>query len=305
MKVQSSFSHLLAFGAIYLSSLLFLGLTGNFPVENVLAVLVIFGIFFPLAAWLLTRHMTPTFDAKSFDNREWTVLGGLLLFLAAVLAVGFKNEWLPADSRLSQILTLAKKISVFFLIPYLVYCWRFKFSLRDFGFLSFSETFHRKNLVVFIGLATLVILFTFFMSRQASPIREGQFSLTTIMWGLPLVFVWLIFEVGLTEEFFFRALLQDRLSEALQNKTAGILWSGLVFALAHVPGVWLRGAGAMEGLPADASLLTCIAYCIPVMGLAGIFLGVVWARTRNFWMVAGIHAAIDLLSNFKDTIFPG
>ncbi len=303
--MRSALPHLLAFAAIYLACLFYLNFAGEFPAENVLGVLVIFGGFFPAAAWLLTRRAAPLYGAPAFDPKEWAVLGGLLLFVSAVLAAGFKNDWLPADSRLSQVLTLAKKIATFFGVPYLIYRWRFGFSLRDFGFLSFRETFQKKNLPAFFGLAALVLLFTLFMSRQAEPVRSGVFPPSTLAWGLPLVYGWLILEVGLTEEFFFRALLQDRLSAALNNQTAGILWSGLVFALAHVPGVWLRGAGAGEGLPADASLLTCTAYCIPVMGLAGVFLGVVWARTRNFWLVAGIHAAIDLLSNFQDTLFPG
>jgi membrane protease YdiL (CAAX protease family) len=299
------FPHILFFAGAYLASIAFLAISGNFPVENIIGVLLLFGVGFTAIAWLLTRKTEPLLPTKPFDNREWIWLTLLMLAVSGVLAVGFSNPGLPESSRLSQLLVLVKKPGLFFVLPYLVYRWRFSYTLRDFGFLKWREIFRKQDVITFIVLGALVLVFTWFASRQAAPFRNGEFPATTLLLGLPTVFLWLLLEVGLTEEFFFRALLQDRLTVALGSKTGGILWSGLLFALAHVPGVWLRGSGSLEGLPPDAGLLTCIAYCIPVMGLAGIFLGIVWARTRNFWLVAGIHALVDLLSNFKEVMVPG
>jgi membrane protease YdiL (CAAX protease family) len=38
------------------------------------------------------------------------------------------------------------------------------------------------------------------------------------------------------------------------------------------------------------------------MSLAGIFLGIVWSRTKNIYLVMGIHAMVDLLPNIGDFI---
>ncbi|MGZ8550098.1 MAG: CPBP family glutamic-type intramembrane protease [Chitinophagaceae bacterium] len=38
------------------------------------------------------------------------------------------------------------------------------------------------------------------------------------------------------------------------------------------------------------------------MSVAGIFLGIVWQRTKNLWLVMAIHAMLDLLPNAGEFI---
>ena len=45
-----------------------------------------------------------------------------------------------------------------------------------------------------------------------------------------------------------------------------------------------------------------MAYAIVVLSVAGIFFGIVWARTKNLFAVMFIHAATDLLPNFKQFV---
>jgi len=45
-----------------------------------------------------------------------------------------------------------------------------------------------------------------------------------------------------------------------------------------------------------------VAYAIVVLSVSGIFFGIVWARTRNLFAVMFIHAATDLLPNFKQFV---
>ena len=42
----------------------------------------------------------------------------------------------------------------------------------------------------------------------------------------------------------------------------------------------------------------------PMLGspVAGIFLGIVWQRTKNLWLVMAIHAILDLLPNLEGFI---
>ena len=50
------------------------------------------------------------------------------------------------------------------------------------------------------------------------------------------------------------------------------------------------------------SALDAIAYSIVTLAVSGVFLGIVWARTRNLFAVVSIHAATDLFPNLSDFV---
>jgi membrane protease YdiL (CAAX protease family) len=140
-------------------------------------------------------------------------------------------------------------------------------------------------------------VFQFYAGSAAAPFREGKIAEEAMWVGLPLAFVWLAFEVGMTEEFFFRAIVQERLSAFLRSDVAGLMLMALVFGLVHAPGIVLRGAGVVEGLGAHPDIWEAAAYTIAVHSVAAFLFGIVWLRTRNLVAVVLIHAATDLLSN--------
>ena len=113
----------------------------------------------------------------------------------------------------------------------------------------------------------------------------------------PLAFAWLVLEVGLVEEFFLRALLQTRLARLCGSELGGILAASTLFGLIHAPGFYLRTSTTMEALGPSPSLATALAYSLVVTSVAGIFLGVLWARTRNLAVPIIVHAAADLIPN--------
>jgi membrane protease YdiL (CAAX protease family) len=45
-----------------------------------------------------------------------------------------------------------------------------------------------------------------------------------------------------------------------------------------------------------------VCYSIVITSVAGVFLGVLWARTRNLILVMAVHAAGDWLPNLVPTI---
>ena len=108
--------------------------------------------------------------------------------------------------------------------------------------------------------------------------------------------------MGVVEEFFFRVLLQSRLSAALRSELGGIVLMSLIFGLVHAPGLYLRTSATQEGLAAHPSLLMAVGYSIVITSVAGFFLGVLWARTRNFLVLILVHAATDLLPNTLPTL---
>ena len=117
--------------------------------------------------------------------------------------------------------------------------------------------------------------------------------------GFPLCFAWLFIEAGLIEEFFFRAVLQSRIAVLLKSNIGGITISGLIFGLAHAPGLYLRGAES-EGVTEQLPFIFWAAYTISAMSLAGIFLGIVWMKTKNIYLVMAIHAMVDLVPNVAE-----
>ena len=112
-----------------------------------------------------------------------------------------------------------------------------------------------------------------------------------------LCFLWNSVEAGLVEEFFFRRVLQSRLSAWTGSEISAIFLGALVFGLAHLPGIWLRGAGVSEGLGATPSLLNTAAYVIVTQGAAGLMFGVLWARTRSLTLLVLLHGMFDTPSN--------
>jgi membrane protease YdiL (CAAX protease family) len=107
---------------------------------------------------------------------------------------------------------------------------------------------------------------------------------------------WLFIEAGLVEEFFFRAVLQSRLSALTRSPTGGLVLSALVFGLCHAPGLFLRGAES-EGVSETLPFLFWCAYTIAFMSVAGLFFGIVWQRTKNIFIIMFLHAIFDLLPN--------
>lgn len=90
--------------------------------------------------------------------------------------------------------------------------------------------------------------------------------------------------VGITEEFFSRGLLLNGIEKLLKgNKTQlkAVMLSALIFGLGHIFGI------------IGATPYYIISKVIWTIGL-GIYLGAIYVKTRNLWIVAFFHIIIDL-----------
>ncbi len=99
----------------------------------------------------------------------------------------------------------------------------------------------------------------------------------------------------MVEEFFFRVLLQSRLEATLRSPIGGLLVASLLFGLVHAPGFYLRTTATLESLEPHPSPLAAAAFSVVLTSAPGIFLGVLWMRTKNFAVNTIVHAAGDLL----------
>lgn len=295
------------FLCIYITSAGLLTVKFHQPLADAAVVLLSFGIAFPLLAWILTEKESSYRIEKAVLKNELLIILFVVLFILWYITFGTSqiNQLIPEGVRSvgwkNSIAVLVKKILVFVFIPFSIYK-LVGFSIKDFGFLPGTKAlFSKQNILVFSILSLAVILFQYFLSEGARPVREGGFDPDQLVTGLSLLFFWLLIEVGLIEEFFFRAVLQSRIAILLRSPVAGILISGLVFGLAHAPGLYLRGDGT-EGISEQLPFTFWAAYTITFMSVAGIFLGIVWHRTKNIWLVMSLHAMVDLLPNFPEFV---
>jgi membrane protease YdiL (CAAX protease family) len=279
----------------------------SFEPAGAVIVLVLFGILLPALAWIATRRAVPLLISVRPGSSELIVLAGYIIALSLYLIGGpqWIDQHLPhswIDSlRIKFFITLIKKLVVFVAIPFALFRFGFGYRLRDFGIqLEGLRALARNHLPVVLAVGGGLLAFQYFLSNGGAAFRQGYFTAYQLLLGLPICFVWLVFEVGLVEEFFFRALVQSRLAATFKSEVTGIVLMSLVFGLAHAPGFIFRHAGELEGLGSNPSALHAVAYSVVMLAVSGIVFGVIWARTKNLLALMLIHAAGDLLPNFAD-----
>jgi membrane protease YdiL (CAAX protease family) len=302
LTVSSSWRspYLLGYVAVYAVLLYLLYTREHFDLGDPLLVLGTIGIGFSFFAWLLTLRATPfPFEVKQ-PARETALLGVYLLGIAIFLASGMSfvgnhvtNE--PAKS----LVTLGVKLIVFVMLPFLLFHRLWGYGWRDF-FRPSAEW--RRHIAPAVGMAVILMLFQVIFGRGLQEVRQAGFPAWKLAVGVPLVFAFLMIEVGLVEEFFFRTLLQSRLSAWLKSEVGGVVTAALLFGLVHAPGLYFRPAATQEGVGAHPSLLTAVGYSVVITSVAGLFLGVLWSRTRNLLLVMVVHAAGDLAPNLAPMI---
>lgn len=301
--------YFIGYSILYIIILVMMIYIEHFPVSEAIAVLIIIGVFFTFMAHISSRTAIKISVSKPAQRKEILVLISLIIYITLALSFGidqiksFFSQLFIDNSRVKEIITITYKLLLFFIIPFLVYKYIYKFNLRDFGLsIKAKEFFTKKNGIILFTMALTILLFQFFLGNGAKPIREGLLTSKQLIIGLPLFYVWLIFEVGLVEEFFFRSVLQSRFAAVTKSEIGGIFLSGLFFGLAHAPGFYLRGSGILDNLGTNPSLFMSIGYSILVLSVAGFFLAIIWSRTRNLWLVMAVHAFVDLLPGISEFI---
>lgn len=290
---------LVGYLVVYAGMLFVMHRVGGFDVTEPLQVLAILGLGFSLAAWLMTVGVRPLDYSIPRPGRELAVVGVCLLLVVVFVTWGLASlhRYVPSDPA-NTVVILAAKLVVFVVIPAVVMRVLFGYGLRRLMPIS-AQT---RHLLAMLGMSVMLLAFQAVIGRGLRDIVSARAPAPVLWYGVPLVFVWLALEVGVVEEFFFRVLLQTRLAAALKSELGGIVLMALIFGLAHAPGLYLRTGLTQEGLPSHPSLLMAVSYSIVITSVAGFFVGVLWARTRNFAVVVFIHAMGDLLPNVLPTL---
>jgi membrane protease YdiL (CAAX protease family) len=279
--------------ALWASALVLLRTHEAFEASEALIALVILGFIFPALAWLVTRGVPALPYSVHQPRIESLFLVAYLAVIAWVLTSGFAAIARIGAEPLHSLVLVSVKLLLFVMVPAATISVLGRYRISE--LMPISLTWRNLRPALWISLAALLMQSV--LGRGLQDIRAAHPPAWLLVVATPLSFVWLMLEVGVVEEFFFRVLLQERLAETLRSTWGGIVAAALLFGLVHAPGFYLRPGGTFEALGEHPTLVFAIGYSIVLTSLAGLFLGVLWMRTRNFAVVVIAHAATDFLPN--------
>lgn len=285
------FAAIVIYLAIYAFFGAWLHASGSLSLVEPLTILVVVGGGFTVAAWLVTRGCEPLVHEVRDPARESALMLALWLVVAAFVTWGLPLlrgfGGLTAES-----LVLLGKLAFFVALPALSLSSLGRHTVT--GLLQWPPIL-RRHWVPLVGMSCLLIVFQWFAGRGGTELAQLAPPPALVVAVVPIAFLWLVLEVGLVEEFFFRALLQARLTRLFGSPTAAIVATALLFGLMHAPAYYLRPGLTGEALGDSPSLLHAVGTAVLITSTTGFFLGVLWHRTRNLWLLACIHAAADLV----------
>ena len=289
----------LAYVAVYGAALWHLSRQPDFEPAEALGVLVVVGVIFSLFALLVTRHTQPLPLAIRSPGAELGMLLAWMVPLAAFLVwgMGTLKNILP-DEPVQSLAIAAAKLLMAVVIPGLLCILVWGYGVRELA----PAGCHWNQLRPALWMSLAGLLMQGVLGGGVRDLGQAHVPVSIAAIAVPLAFVWLALEVGLVEEFLFRVLLQTRLARVLGSDLSGIIAAAALFGLVHAPGFYLRTAATREALGATPSLAGSLSYSIVVTSVAGIFLGVLWSRTRNLAVVVIVHAATDLIPNLEPFI---
>jgi uncharacterized protein len=289
-NTRSARPALLGYLALWSASTLYLAKCGadwTFPIIS----LVIFGVILSSIIWLLTRKMSAPDVVITRPKREsLALLGFLLLYAILFLGVAFgplKSIFPPG--KMQEIGVTSIKLVVHVVLPAALIL-ALGGELRS----QWTAGFKQKGFyLTLLGLSALLIGLLALVSpalKQISALQLAPWAAVCWFFG---AWAWVSIEAGLCEEFLFRALLQTRLTAWLQSPLTAILMTSVIFALCHVPGLYLRGTPDTDGY--STNLWQVAAFTIATLSPLSIALGVLWQRSRSLLLVVLVHGAIDAL----------
>jgi membrane protease YdiL (CAAX protease family) len=137
---------------------------------------------------------------------------------------------------------------------------------------------------LFVSLAVQLLL-----SRNADVFLE-LVSSGRALYLAPIAFLFLLFTTGVTEEIFFRGVLQTRLTAAFRSNVLGVIVTSILFGLYHVPYAYLN-----PNWPSYGDLAGALQAGLVNGMLGGVVLGFVYVMARGNLVAAIIvHALIDV-----------
>lgn len=287
---RSRWGWVAGYAGLWLASVGYLAASGGdwtFPLVS----MGVFGLGGSAAVWALTRRSNPPAVPVPRPGIE---LGTVLLYLLAyaLLFLGPGMAWLHTalpPGRGAELLMLAGKLAAHVALPALLLA-ALGAPLRP----LFDTGLGRPGfwpVLVLVGGALIALLAV--VNPSLRDIAATGAGWPTLLWAGPAGFVMVALVAGLNEEFLYRAVLQSRLAAVLGSGLAAVPVASVLFALAHWPGLYLRGGPGTDGWSPDP--VAVAAFTIATLSPLSLMLGTAWARTRSLLLVVLLHACVDFL----------
>ena len=251
----------------------------------------IFGGALSGLAWFLTRKC----DAPDVPvPRPGIELAALLAFLAiyAFVFLGWGLGALKAAvvaERPQEIAVLTVKLLVHVGIPVAILWW-LRAPLKPLFDSGLSRRGFWPTLIVMgavlIGLLAVV-------SPSLANIAKLNPTPMVLVWGVTGAFVWNALEARPLRGVPVPGRAPIALCRLVQIQRGGNRRDILLFALAHAPGLYLRGGPEVDGWSTDP--IQVVAFTIATLSPLSILFGLLWARTRSLLLVVLLHACVDVL----------
>lgn len=165
-----------------------------------------------------------------------------------------------------------------------------------FADLGFTGKNIRKALILsVISLGVITMFISSITFKQY--IIDNKTGITSAIVVYIIAFVMTFILADIPEEFFFRVILQTRIEKLFNNAIDGIIISSIIFAIYHIPYRLLQNNSLTYG-----SLTNTIFSIVTQQFLIGLFLSIVWRKTRNIYGIAIIHSCYNayfLMSTIK------
>jgi membrane protease YdiL (CAAX protease family) len=287
----------LVFLAIWSACVGFLAIAGGnflFPISS----LVLFGMILTGLIVFLTRRTAAPDVPVARPARETVML--LLYVLVYALLIfgplsGMLRNTLP-PGREQELVMLAYKLVVHVAIPICL----IRVAGGHIRGVFDAGLGRRGVLPVLVIVSAFMIVAVAMLNSIFEQLSATGLSMLAIAGWIAITWFWYTLEVGVTEEFLFRGLLQSRLTAWLQSGPMAIVVTSVVFALVHVPTFYLRGGEELARQA--ASLPQIIALAVAALAPISIMLGTLWYRTRSFVLVVLVHGAIDTMPGVEEMI---
>jgi len=164
--------------------------------------------------------------------------------------------------------------------------YNFKDTLASIGLKRGNLTFGLKWAVL-AGL--MLSMLQLVMSRNSEKFLEIVYS-GKIIYYFPLALLLLLFTTGITEEVFFRGIIQSRLEKLTKSKWISLIIATLLFGIYHIPYAYLNPNWPSYGDFPYAVRIAMVDGC-----LGGIVLGIIYIKSRsNLLACILVHALIDI-----------
>jgi membrane protease YdiL (CAAX protease family) len=237
--------------------------------------------------WLFTRKFnTPSPVITGKAQECWILLAYYLLFL--ILSFITRGEGIFANEF--------SKWIWFVILPF-VLLWAInvrRASIKDiFRSLGFRRQGLGKGLLLGLVSYLVVLPFTFFFlpEAQLQKLQEIFQEPVRALILIPICLVFSLATAAFTEEFFFRGMLQSRLSRLIGSELRSCLIIAFLFGIYHLPYAYFSASW-----PTHGNFPWAISNVLAEQMITGVVLGMLWMRTHNIAAPVLFHALVNVLA---------